>query len=200
MDLLYKAQGNPHRLGILSAAFHPPTLAHLALAGAALEGAVDEVLLVLPRRFPHKEYGPVGLEDRLCLLRRMAEARPRLSIAVSEGGLFREIAAEAAAVYGSGIRLRFLCGRDAAERIVNWPYEVGGSIAQQLQAYDLLVAPRQGPYVPPPDLADAIQALPMTGDWDEVSSTHVRQAIANGSPWRHLVPEEITAEVARLYS
>lgn len=200
MDLVYKAKGTPRRLGILSAAFHPPTRAHLALAEAALEGAVDEVLLVLPRRFPHKEYGLVGLDDRLRLLRSMAEARAGFSAGVSEGGLFREIAGEAAVVYGSGVRLRFLCGRDAAERIVNWPYGEGDSIALQLQAYDLLVAPRQGPYVPPADLAHAICALPMAGDWEEVSSTHVRQAIASGCPWRHLVPEEIAAEVARLYS
>ncbi|MBL8212912.1 MAG: hypothetical protein JNK87_19510 [Bryobacterales bacterium] len=200
MDLVYKAKGTPRHLGILSAAFHPPTRAHVALAEAALEGAADEVLLVLPRRFPHKEYGPVGLEDRLSLLRRMAEARAGFSVGVSEGGLFREIAAETAALYRPGVRLRFLCGRDAAERIVNWPYGEGDSIDLQLRAYDLLVAPRQGPYVPPAHLAHAIAALPMCGDWDEVSSTHVRQAIANGCRWRHLVPEEIAAEVERLYS
>jgi nicotinate-nucleotide adenylyltransferase len=199
MHLHYKAEGFPERLAILSAAFHPPTLAHLALAEAALASQADEVLLVLPRRFPHKEYGPVGLDERLGLLQRLAERRARLSVGVSEGGLFREIAAEAMALYGPTVRLRFLCGRDAAERIVNWTYGEGDSIGAQLRLYDLLVAPRAGAYVPPPDLAHAIEALPLRGDWDEVSSTHVREAIAQGQPWRHLVPEEIVDEVARLY-
>lgn len=200
MDLIYKAGGHPQRLGILSAAFHPPTRAHLALAEAALASHVDEVLLVLPRRFPHKEYGPVGLDQRLNLLHRIAAARHRLSVAITDGGLFREIAAEAAACYGPATRLRFLCGRDAAERIVNWPYPDGDSITLQLQAYDLLVAPRQGWYAPPPELAHAICSLPMPGDWDDLSSTHVRDAIAHGGAWRHLVPEEIVEEVERLYS
>lgn len=200
MDLIRKASGHPGRLGILSAAFHPPTRAHIALAAAALAGEADEVLLVLPRRFPHKEYGPVGLEQRLGMLKRMAEVREGLSVGVSEGGLFREIADEAAALYGASVRLRFLCGRDAAERIVNWAYEAPDCIEAQLLAYDLLVAPRQGFYTPPAHLAHAVTALRVPADWDDVSSTHVRQAIAQGASWRHLVPEDIVEDVARLYS
>src|SRR5579863_363849 len=51
LEFFRRAAGEPHSLGVLPAAFNPPTRAHLALARAAL-GIVEEVLLVLPREFP----------------------------------------------------------------------------------------------------------------------------------------------------
>ena len=47
---------------------------------------------------------------------------PRVSAAITEGGLFVEIAQECRAILGSGVQLAFVCGRDAAERMVTWDY------------------------------------------------------------------------------
>ena len=55
IEFVQRASGIPRRLGILPGTFNPPTLAHIALARAAL-AQVDEVLFVLPREFPHKPY------------------------------------------------------------------------------------------------------------------------------------------------
>lgn len=200
MDLIRKAPGDPQRLGILPAAWHPPTLAHMALADSALEGRyVDEVLLVLPRRFPHdKDFSGVGLEDRLRLLCAAAARNPRFSVGVSDGGLFTEIAAEARRHYAPA-EIWFICGRDAAERVATWNYGRPDAFRRMLDRFGLLVAGRRGHYQPPPELASRIKRLNMPGGWDDVSSTEVRRRIRAGQPWQHLVPPEITELVSKLY-
>ena len=57
----------PYRVGILAGSFNPPTVAHLHLLEAA-RPHVDELLCVLPRRFPHKAYHGASLDERVSLL------------------------------------------------------------------------------------------------------------------------------------
>ena len=121
------------RLGVLPGTFNPPTRAHLALADAALAHC-DEVLFVLPRALPHKDYSGVGFQERLKLLGGVVAEHPRYAAAASDGGLFVEIAKECRSVYGREVEMAFLCGRDAAERIVGWKYELIGSRADVLAA------------------------------------------------------------------
>lgn len=203
MEFLVRAPAGTrarHRLGVLSGSFHPITRAHLALAEAALTQAeLDEVVLVMPRQFPHKAYEGVGLADRIALVRDAVTGRPGFSVAISEGGLFVEIARDARDDYGYDAELWFLCGRDAAERIVNWDYGAEGRFAEQLTEFGLLVAERQGRYAPPAEYAGRIRPLPLPGDWNDVSATEIRARIADGRPWAHLVPEPIVAKVYSLY-
>jgi nicotinate-nucleotide adenylyltransferase len=198
MEFLRRAPGRPSKLGILPGAFHPPTRAHLALARAAL-AEVDEVLFVLPRAFPHKQYEGVGLKERARLVMAATDGEPRFSVGISEGGLFIEIARECRDAYGQEVELWFVCGRDAAERIVNWDYGRPSAIEEMLEEFGLLVADRGGRYEPPPHLARRIRRLPLAGDYAEVSATEVRTRIAEGRPWAHLVPESIVDLVGRLY-
>ncbi len=198
MEFLRRAPGRPSKLGVLAAAFHPPTRAHLALARAALL-LVNEVVFVLPRVFPHKRYEEVALQDRVRMVLAATAGEPQFSVAVSEGGLFIEIAEECKTAYGPEVEIWFLCGRDAAERVVNWDYGEPGAFARQLKTYGLLVAPRRGRYEPPPEYRERIRPLPLDRDYDEVSSTAVREAIRTGRPWEHLVPATIVEEVRRLY-
>ncbi len=186
------------RLGVLPGTFNPPTRAHLALAQAALAHC-DEVLLVLPRALPHKEYSGVGFRERLQLLERAVAEHPQLSAASSSGGLFLEIAAECRKAYGHRVEIAFLCGRDAAERIVQWKYEREEVLAEMFEQFSLLVARRQGEYVAPAHLAERIRSLDIDEGWDAVSATEVRERIAAGLSWRELVPAEIAAEVERMY-
>jgi len=184
------------RVAILPGSFHPPTVAHLGLAEAALS-RVDLVVFALPRAFPHKTYGPIGLEARLSLLTHLTASEPRFAVAVSDGGLFVEMAREWRQLHNETRELFLLCGRDAAERIVSWPYPEGDSIEQQLSEYALLVASRGGAYQPPAHLKDRIEPLP--ADWHDVSSTRVRQALSAGEDWRTLVPATVHDRVAELY-
>ncbi len=198
MEFVRRAPVRPSRLAVFSAAFNPPTVAHIALAGAAL-AAVDEVLFILPRRFPHKDYDEVGLDDRRRLVLRVTEDNPRFSLAISEGGLFLEIARECRRFYPPGVELWFLCGRDAADRIAGWDYGEPAAFARQLEEYGLLVADRGGVYEPPPEHRNRVRRLALDGDYGGVSATRVREALRGGLPWRHLVPPRIADDVARLY-
>ncbi len=139
MEFLLRRGGKPCRLGVLPGSFNPVTVAHLALGQAALS-VVDEVAFVLPRQFPHKTYSGASFEQRMELLTLALADQPRFSAAVSDNGLFVEIAGECREAYGADVRLSFLCGRDAAERIVNW--ELGHPGAREmLREFDLLVGP-----------------------------------------------------------
>jgi len=198
MEFLRKSAGRPSKLGILPGAFHPPTRAHLALGRAAL-AEVDEVLFVLPRAFPHKQYEGVGLAERARLLVVCTAEEPRFSAAISEGGLFLEIARECREAYGAGVELWFVCGRDAAERIINWDYGRPGAVEEMLEEFGLLVAERDGRYEPPRGLAGRIRHLRVGEDCSGVSATEVRRRIAAGEPWEDLVPESIRKEVRRIY-
>jgi nicotinate-nucleotide adenylyltransferase len=196
IEFFRRAQAVPRRLGILPGTFNPPTSAHIALARAAT-AQVDEVLFVLPREFPHKVYEGASFEERIEMLQ-LAADDPRFSIASTGGGLFIDIARECREAYGDAA-LSFLCGRDAAERIVNWDYGNPEAFQKMLDVFDLRVAARGGHYHPPPELADRIHTLPMEADCDEVSATDVRERIERGEQWEHLVPKAIVPLVRRIY-
>src|SRR5579864_2799882 len=180
----------PAKLAILPGAFNPPTRAHLGVAEAAL-AIVDEVLFALPRAFPHKEYTGSEFETRLGWLRAALAGHPRFSLAVTEGGLFIEIAREARVAYGAGAELFLLCGRDAAERIAGWDYGEEDSIEKQLETFGLLVASRGGVYEAPPQIRDRVRSIALPPELDEVSSSELRRRIRAGEPWRELAPEAI---------
>ncbi len=199
MEFFRRAAGKPKKLGIFAGTFNPPTRAHVALARAAL-ARVDEVLFVLPRVFPHKAYEGASFEERVRMLELALESEPRFSIAATEKGLFIEIALECREAYGEAAELYFLCGRDAAERIVNWDYGRPGAILEQLCVYQLLVAPRGGVYEPPAALRDRIHNLALEPGYDEIAATRVRESIRKGEPWEHLVPGPIVEIVRRIYA
>ena len=198
MQFVKRAPGNPRKLALFPGSFHPPTCAHLALAQAALKSA-DEVVWLLPREFPHKQYGGVTLEQRLSLLDAVTAREPRFSAAVTEGGLFIDMARESRAEYGPGMDVWIVCGRDAAERIVNWDYGEQGDFAGQLREFGLLVADRAGCYTPPPALEHRIRPLAVDRDYNAVSATEVRRRIAAGEPWESLVPAGIVELVNGIY-
>jgi nicotinate-nucleotide adenylyltransferase len=189
----------PYRLGVLPGTFNPVTVAHLALAEAAL-AVVDEVVFVLPRHFPHKTYSGAGFEQRAELLQMALEAEPRFSAAASEGGLFVEIARECREAYGTNVRLRFLCGRDAAERIANWDYGHAGAFSEMLAGFDFLVAARDGEYRPPESLSASFARLELNGAFDHVSASEVRARISSGQPWEHLIPAAVRRRAGEIYT
>ena len=198
MQFLQRAIHQPHRLGVLPGTFNPVTVAHLALAEAAL-AVVDEVVFVLPRQFPHKTYSGAAFAQRVELLDIALAGHPRFSAAVSEGGLFVEIAAECRESYGSDVRLTFLCGRDAAERIANWDYGRTGAFSEMLAGVDFLVAARGGEYCPPQNLSGSFAPLQLNGAFDHVSASQVRARISSGQAWEHLVPPAVRRRVGEIY-
>jgi nicotinic acid mononucleotide adenylyltransferase len=182
-------RGRPARavLALFPGAWNPPTRAHEAMAHAALAVA-EEVVWVLARAMPHKEMEGASFETRVRWMVWMASRHERFSAALSEGGLFVEMAREARAATGAG-RVLVVCGRDAAERIVTWDYGTGEPIERQMEDFELLVAPRGGWYEPPERLAAGVHRLDLPAEFEEVSSTEVRRRMAAGEDWAELVPE-----------
>jgi nicotinate-nucleotide adenylyltransferase len=198
VEFFRRPADKPFRLGVFPGSFNPVTVAHLALAEAALN-EVDQVLFVLPRQFPHKSYSGASFGQRVELVTAAIDGNPRFSSAACNGGLFVEIAAECREAYGADVRLSFLCGRDAAERIADWDYGRPGAFLEMLKQFDLLVAARSGEYCPPPGLLSSFAPLELNGAFDHVSASEVRARICNGEPWEHLVPSAVRDQVSEIY-
>ena len=160
---------------------------------------MDEILWVVPRVFPHKEYFGATLRQRMEMLDSAGIPGP-YSIAATDQGLFIDIARASRPHYGSETKLYFVCGRDAAERILNWDYGEPGAVQSMLREFELLVAPRGGSLCPPGEFQHRIHELVMQGEQDQVSSSEVRARITRGEPWEHLVPESIVERVREIYS
>jgi nicotinate (nicotinamide) nucleotide adenylyltransferase len=182
----------------MAGSFNPPTTAHLELANAAGTN-VDEVLCVVPRALPHKEYSGATMEQRVEMLLLSGLAIPH-SIASTDNGLFIDIARECRAHYDSDTGLYLICGRDAAERILTWDYGRPGVVEELLNEVELLVAPRGGGFRAPAAFERRIHSLDLPGEHDAVSSSEVRARIARGDPWEHLVPRAIVERVREIYS
>ena len=193
-----KQTAKRRRVVLFPGTWNPPTIAHVDIAGAALRRA-DEVIWVMPRVLPHKRFEGPGLEARCRMLESLVRRMPGFSAAVSEGGLYAEIADEARQHFGAETEIALAMGRDAAERIATWDYGRQGYFEEFIERYPLFVAARQGEYAPAPHHAASIKTLPMESSWDEVSSSEVRRRIAMGEAWRHLVPHAIAEMVESLY-
>jgi nicotinate-nucleotide adenylyltransferase len=178
-------------IGILAGAFNPVTRAHLALAEAA-RGVVDEVVCVVPRAYPHKHFHGASLEDRIAMLKLAGLHR----VEITDGGLFIGIARE---LREADAEMSFICGRDAAERIIHWDYGEPGAIEKMLEEFSLLVAERGGTYQAPVHLRHRVHRLSLDEDVSDVSSTEVRRRIVEGERWEHLVPSAIVEHVRRIY-
>jgi len=198
LDFVRITPGQPRTLGILAGSFNPPTIAHLELAQAASQ-QVDALIFVVPRAFPHKDYSGATLEQRIEMLESAGLEIP-YGIAVTGQGLFIDIARECREQFGPETRMSFVCGRDAAERILTWDYGRPGVVEEMLGEFELLVAPRGGHFSPLAEHRHRIHALDVRRGHEEVSSTEVRERIRRGAPWEHLVPEKIRERVRKIYS
>jgi nicotinate-nucleotide adenylyltransferase len=197
-EFLHRGAADPARVILFPGTWNPPTVAHMEIARVARRQA-DEVIWVLPRTLPHKDFEGASFEDRCRMLEALAHADTGFSAAVSSGGLYAEIAREAAAALPANAEIAFALGRDAAERIASWDYGEPGVFDAFIRRHRLLVAARNGDYLAAEEHRHRVGALPMDACWDEVSSSEVRRRIAAGEEWRDLVPPEIAGIVQNIY-
>lgn len=194
-------QGSPlrgGRLGIYPGAFNPFTNAHLALARAARsQYGLGQIAYVLPTGFPHKDYAGAPFDARLGMLRSALAEEPDSAICSSDKGLFIEIFQEFRSACGADVDFYFLCGRDAAERIVNWDYGSGMPFSRQLERFRLLVASRGGEYTPPAGLQGRIHVIEFGKQYGALSSTAVREAMESRGDWRGMVPRAVAEWIER---
>jgi nicotinate-nucleotide adenylyltransferase len=198
----------PRRLGILSAAFNPITVAHMALAQSACEHfQLHEVAFVLPLTQPHKALFGAPIGARLEMMALAVQAHPAFAVASCTHGLFVDICRAAALAYPPQTHFWFITGRDAGERILTWPYpDPAQALAELFSRADLLVADRDGTFRLP-DLAvvrpyvDQIHHLPLPAAYQHISATDIRARLAKGEDVSGLVPEAALAYIRahRLY-
>jgi hypothetical protein len=155
------------RRGCFPGSFNPLTVAHLAIAEAAVAScSLDSVDLVVSRVALAKEHvdRPV-LEDRVAVLQEACSTRPWLGVVVTDGQLLVDIS--------RGYDVLVL-GADKWAQVLD-PAFYGGSVAARDAAVALLpplaLAPRpSGSMAPPPSAT----VLPIPRHLGDVSSTGVR--------------------------
>lgn len=189
-------------LGVLGGTFNPVTRAHLALAEQAQKTFnLGEVLFVLPERLPHRAPEEASLADRVGMLEAALAPYPHFSLAVSTHGLFLDIARALASHYPFDVRLLFLVGADAAERILLWNYpDREAALREMFERFGLVVARRSGELRWPEDpllgrFASQLYALEMPAEVEGISATRVREAARRGEPLMLLVPPAVEAYI-----
>ena len=164
-------------VGCYPGSFNPPTVAHLAVAEAAVrQGRLARVDLVLSRVALGKEaVVEPTVDQRRVVLEAVATGRPWLGVAVTDARLIAEVAAGYDAV---------VMGADKWAQVLD-PAWYGGSAAARDAAVTslprVLVAPRAG-VVP-----NGVEVLDLPADLHGVSASAVRSAAAGAADW--LVPE-----------
>ncbi len=160
------------RVGAYPGTFDPPTVAHLAVAEAALnQGGLDAVHLVVSRAPLGKDPSVPSFEDRVAVLEAVASSRPWLSVRVTGRRLIAEVAAGYDAV---------VMGMDKWLQVLD-PAWYGGSASARDAAVaalpEVLLAVRDGS-APPESLPAGVRLLELHPTHASVSSTLVRSGRA----------------------
>ena len=126
-------------IGAYPGTFDPPTVAHLAIAEAALrQGGLDRVCLVVSQSPLGKDPAVPSLEHRLSVLEVIASSRPWLDVAVTSDQLIADLARGYDAV---------IMGTDKWQQVCD-PVWYGGSVRARDAVLDslprVLLAHRRG--------------------------------------------------------
>ena len=127
IDLVRKASHGLHRqkgrLGIFPASFNPPTKAHVALIREAIKCfKLDEILVLLDLQAMDKRLTGASFEERLEMLKVLFERHSRISIGVSNRGLFLEKVRPLRELFPSGTAFVFIVGFDTIIRVLDRKY------------------------------------------------------------------------------
>ena len=186
------------RLGVLGGAYNPITRAHLLLARySKVQFKLDEIIFVLPTSLPNKPLLGTPLEQRLEMMRLGVRGVPYISLGICSHGLFLDICTALQELYPQKPDIFFITGRDAAERILSWPYsDPAAALAEMFACFQLLVFQRKGKLRLPKNpliekYKSRIHTLEMAENLDLISSTAVRELVRAGLPIRDLVPHAV---------
>jgi nicotinate-nucleotide adenylyltransferase len=188
----------PGRLGVLGGAYNPITLAHLAIADAAVaEMHLHEVLFCLPQVPPHKTIFGATLEQRLDMMQLAVRDRSYASVGLCSHGLFLDMERALRPHYTPETEVFFITGRDAAERILTWDYgDTERTLSEMFNAFQFVVCDREGAFVMPDDprlipYHSRIHHFVIPDGLDHISSTAIRERLHQGQPVDDLVPAAV---------
>jgi nicotinate-nucleotide adenylyltransferase len=190
------------QLGIFSGAFNPITLAHVALAqSASTHYQLHEVLFLLPITQPHKLIGDAPIDARLYMMALAVHDNSSFSVGSCTHGLFIDICRAVEQAYPPATQLSIIIGRDAAERILTWPYpDPEQALRELFTRAELLVADRDGTFTLPDHpmvraYADHIHHLPLPPAYSHISATEVRRRLARGEAVAGLISPAVLAYI-----
>ncbi len=186
------------RIGVFGGTFDPPHQGHLILADEArYQLGLDRLMWVLTADPPHKQGQPITLlEDRLALVRaaigenpgfelsRVDIDRPGPHFALDTVRLLREVYRDA--------EIAYLIGGDSLHDLPTWHCP-----ADFIKAVDLLgVMRRPGDMVDLTALENRLPGLTkivryIDAPLLEISSSQIRQRVAEGRPFRYYVPPAV---------
>ncbi len=193
-----------NRLGVLSSAFNPLTAAHVRMAELAMqEYQLAQVMFELSRVNVDKAVYGASLAERLWMLKRFAQGRPRFSVAMCSHARFIDKAKAIRAVYPKDIKLYFIVGYDTLVRVFD-PKYYSDLAAELRELFDRsqFIAANRGQH----SLADVemfleqpacrpftnkIHLIELDSFHAGLSSTQVRERVRQGRSIAGLVPDEI---------
>jgi nicotinic acid mononucleotide adenylyltransferase len=152
---------------------------------------------VLPKTLPNKPVVDTSIEQRLEMMRLGTTDVRYVSLGLCTHGLFLDICTALQKVYPQNPEIFFITGRDAAERILNWPYpDPAETLARMFADFQLLVFEREGKLDLPENpligqYSKRIHTLEIAENLDHISSTMVRQQLRTGQSIEDLVPKEV---------
>jgi nicotinic acid mononucleotide adenylyltransferase len=165
------------RAGCYPGTFNPPTVAHVAVAEAAVRQAgLDRLDLVLARVTLGKEtLAMPSVDERRRVLEAVASTRPWLGVVITDARLIAEMAAGYAAV---------VMGADKWAQVNDPAWYGGSAVARDAAVAGLprvLVAPRAGEH------PEGVELLDLPAHLHDVSATAVRAGHDHARTW--LLPE-----------
>ncbi|MBN1254204.1 MAG: nicotinate-nicotinamide nucleotide adenylyltransferase [Deltaproteobacteria bacterium] len=188
-------------LGVLPASFNPPTVAHQALLREADKTvAFDEILLILDQQAMDKEYFGAPLEDRLLMLLVFFGGDPRISLGISNRGLFLDKVEALQHMYPRDTQIYFIVGYDTIVRVLDHRYyedreealrslfsQAGFLVANRgdcgkAELTELFEREENRPF------AAQVSTLTLSTDLAGISSSQVRRRLAEGKSIKDLIP------------
>ena len=181
---------------ILGGTFDPPTRGHIDAALAVADAFQTKVWLMPNQRSPLKHHRAVATSERLAMLQAAIGGHPELAIETIEWELPPPNAtAVTLAHLTTQSPIGVVIGSDSLNTIEQWV-----QFDRLLELANWIVLPRAGHPIQPPDSWSGRQVDPAelmasaAGRWCvlnhqpvDTESNLIRQAIANGKPWRHWV-------------
>lgn len=181
------------KIGIMGGAFDPPHIAHLLAAETARETYSLEEVWFLPSHIPpHKARAGVSAEDRLAMAKAAVEGHPAFRVEdreIRRGGVSYTIdtVTELQRDYPAA-EFYFIIGADMVQYLPKWK-----RIEELAARLSFIGVARPGTLLDPDALPGYIRDKVQLADMPliDVSSTKLRERLAEGRSIRYLVPDGV---------
>lgn len=191
----------PARIGILGGTFDPPHAGHVAVGRAAVESLGLDRLLLVVANDPWQKSGQRRVspaEDRYALTEALAADIPRAEasrLEIDRGGPSYSVETAEAVLAdarnrGEEAELFLVVGADLVSGLESWhrPEDLKRLVT-------LAVVPR--PHSPAPAVPDGWRVVRVDGPAVDVSSSEVRERLAEGRSVAGLVPDRVIRCIRR---